>query len=78
MPDIQISRYLTEPITGKFHAWKAIPRVRIFILGHPEFEYAGYLFSIFPHRHQAADWCVARPDTRAVPHSNRLVDAEAG
>ena len=41
-------------------------------------EIAVQLFSIVPHRHQADDWPMARPDTRAVPQSNRLVDAEAG
>ena len=52
--------------------------VRIFILGHLEFEYAGYLFAAFPPRHQPADWPVAPCGSAAVRQANRLVDADAG
>ena len=61
-------------VAGKFHAWKAIPRVRIFILGHPEFEYAVYLCS------RCAWICVCRlqrctaPTGRCAPLKSAGVD----
>ena len=54
----------------------SVPRHRSRVVWHsPD---AVYLFSIFSPRHQPADWTVARRGCRAVPHTSRLLDADAG
>ena len=54
----------------------SVNRHRSPVVGHSAHEVQ--LCSVFPPPHRPADWTVARRGCRAVPHTSRLLDADAG